>query len=95
MRGRAEAVSNSRRRFLNIQTLDFILFMLGNESMLVVSLSYSLIFKMRKKKKKKKKQGAKRWRIFPYFLYGSIAASAPYTDKYLLTQMIKATIPGA
>ena len=53
MRGRAEAVSNSRRRFLNIQTLDFILFMLGNESMLVVSLSCSLIFKMRKKKKKK------------------------------------------
>ena len=53
MRGRAEAVSNSRRRFLNIQTLDFILFMLGNKSMLVVSLSCSLIFKMRKKRKKK------------------------------------------
>ena len=30
------------------------------------------------------------------FLYGSIAASAPYTDKYLLTQMklVKTTIPG-
>ena len=96
IRGRAEAVLNSRRRFLNIQTLDFILFMLGNKSMLVVSLSCNLIFKMGKQtNKQKKKQGAKRWRIFSYFWYGSIAASAPYTDKYLLTQMIKATIPGA
>ena len=30
------------------------------------------------------------------FLYGSIAASAPYADEYLLTQMklVKTTIPG-
>ena len=65
--------------------------MLGNKSKLVVSLSCSLIFKMRKTK-----QGAKRWRIFFKFLYSSIAASTPYTDKHLLTQMklVKATIPG-
>ena len=55
IRGRAEAVLNSRRRFLNIQTLDFILFMLGNKSMLVVSLSCNLIFKMGKQTNKQKK----------------------------------------
>ena len=73
--------------------------MLGNKSMLVVSLSCSLIFKMCKKKKTTKQNKKNRVQnagaFFLNFLYGSIATSGPYTDKYLLTQMIKATIPGA
>ena len=50
-----------------------------------------------RKKTKKKQKGAKRWHIFSEFLCGLIAASAPYTDKYLLTQLklVKATIAGA
>ena len=67
--------------------------MLYNKFKLVVSLSRCLIFKMRQKKKKKKKNAGD---FFSLFLYGLIAASARYTDKYLLTQMklVKATIPG-
>ena len=66
--------------------------MLDNKSKLVVSPSCCLIFKTRARKKNKKNKvpnaGA--------FLYGSVAVSAPYTDKYLLTQMklVKAIIPG-
>ena len=74
--------------------------MLDNKSKVVVSPSCCLIFKTRarvqKKKKKHKKTRKNKVLNAGAFLYGSVAASAPYTDKYLLTQMklVKAIIPG-
>ena len=70
--------------------------MLDNKSKVVVSPSCCLIFKTRARAKKKKKTQKNKVLNAGAFLYGSVAASAPYTDKYLLTQMklVKAIIPG-